>query len=318
MKRTISVLLFLALTASLLCACRNEALPEHEPLSEEELSQIQNKPDSENKDQLNEETKPPVSKTTEVIILGDSTATWYHGAYKPDYLQKRNLMGWSRYFPYYFNQSVKMNSLAFGGASTLKFKESDQYNIFLSALSQGDFVLIQFAHNEVYNDGRRTMPNLLLEDVDESCKDANGFISYQAALYYYYLKPILDAGATPILITPTVLRNEKNGLAKLPDGHTDYIAAMQDIAQDLNIPCVEITTALIDLYQKTCDDHGAEATKSLHAYTDSTATALDKLHLSHTGAYTVAGLIATELQKTVPEFEQCALTTPREFDLKFY
>lgn len=310
MKRLFSLLLCLCLFIPLLSACDSRsALPENNEISEEDLQKFKDKYDPDEKAE---------KEKTQIILLGDSTSTWYQqDPSKPEYLIERNLMGWSRYFTYYFDDSISMKYLSFGGSSTLIFSESEQYNWYKSALSEGDIVLIQYLHNEVLNGKQHTDPTIPLEDADASCKDKNGNVSYQAALYSFCIRPALEAGATPILLSPTLHLDTKTGTGKLPDTYLDYIAAMKDLAEDLDIAFIDLSEDLFALYDEVGKSKDLKTT-ALHAYLDETASSIDKLHLSHIGAYKVAGVIAKKLAESVPAFDEWLLETPKEFDKELF
>lgn len=308
MKRFFCILLTSLLLLTGFVSCSND-FSETDTVTQDELQKLEEQNAS-----LNQEKGEKVK----VIILGDSSATWYRYPFKEEYLKERNLMGWSRYFPYYFQENVKMFSLAYGGASTRLVASSEHYNEFKYVLEEGAVVLIQFAHNELLDDERRTYAGIDYHEVDSiSLSDKDGRVSYQAALYFHYIKPILDAKAIPVLLSPTVTRNRITGLAESAN-YTEYIQDMKELAEEFNFPFVDVSAALTVTYQNLVDEYGPEGTVRLHSYLEDTDKTLDRLHLSHEGAYLIAGIIAKEVANAVETLSVNFLQQPREFDMVIY
>lgn len=311
MKRFFTILLAILCLAGL-CSCQKE-YQDTVPVTQEEFEKLK-------EEALKKEQE--ANSYRRVLIIGDSTATRYRGVVEgaptADELA-RNLMGWGPYLPYYFSDKLESINYSFGGASTFLFYSSEQYRTFQKTLKAGDYVLLQLMYNDVMFDDRRTSSGIDYKTVDSTtCQDASGTVSYQGALYYYYIKPILDAGATPVLLTLTVQRSEQTGLAIYPDRYDPYIEDLRYLSEELSIPLIDATETAEALYKSLCDKGGITATEYLHAYTDSTAKKLDNHHFSPEGAYEMAGIYANELVKTVPDLAHLLLETPRPFDKNVY
>ena len=264
------------------------------------------------KDQFEKEEKAPI----EILVLGDSTAQNYFPADKeiPQYIRNLNIAGWSTYFSDYFDKAVTINKLASSGTSSLSFTKDPKYQRFLDAVSEGDYVLIQFAHNDQKKSDldRYTDPSIPLEDADMDCKGEDGTYSYQACLYRYYIEVALMKGAHPILLCPISRRDSTTGQT-INEGHREYVQAIKDLATDLQIPCLDMTSVTEEFYNTLFREGGAKATGKLHAYASEERTSLDTSHLSPLGAYQIAALTADELKKEVPALKEYFLETPKEF-----
>ncbi|MBQ2730987.1 MAG: hypothetical protein IJF24_03085 [Clostridia bacterium] len=301
MKRILSAVLCALLLFSL-SSCRREYV-DADPVDPNKLPAVSTPTPEEEDD------------TVRIYIAGDSTAQTYKN--KQNEVQSAedgtDLMGWGYYLSNFFSDTVEIHNLAHSGRGTRNYLNTEEYRTLISDLKEGDWLFIQFAHNDRKDDGYFTDPNLLLEDVDRSCKTENGVYSYQACLYYHYIKFAEDRGAKPVLLSPIALRDPETGLAN-HSPHTDYINAAKDLASDCKIPFVDAAALTEELYRNLVEEGGAEATESLHAFTDESRKERDVTHLSHLGAYTVAELIANELIQTESLLAEYAVDFPKPFE----
>ncbi len=201
-----------------------------------------------------------------VSTIGDSTMCLY------DTANAKHQRGWAQMLPQFFNNDVNIVDAARGGRSTKSFFNEGLWQKVIDKVKPGDYVFIQFAHNDEKNDTvRGTKP---------------------WGEYYSYLKLYVEQtrakGGIPILITPIVRRYfDSTGHITLRGQHDmgpgdslgNYPLVMHHVAEELNVP-------LIDLTEKTkqlVDSYGPEKSKELYISTD-------KTHLTILGATKVAGL----------------------------
>ncbi|WP_186815401.1 SGNH/GDSL hydrolase family protein [Candidatus Dactylopiibacterium carminicum] len=75
-------------------------------------------------------------------MLGDSTMTTYTEDRRPQ-------MGWGEATQQFFDSSVKVQNWALGGRSSRSFyKEASRWPTILPQIASGDYVIIQFGHND--------------------------------------------------------------------------------------------------------------------------------------------------------------------------
>ncbi|MBQ2252656.1 MAG: hypothetical protein II328_01595 [Clostridia bacterium] len=306
MKRLLPLLLLCLVLLPTLVSCRREYV-DADPVDPNKLPGI-------DAPLPNEKTE----ETLRIYVVGDSTAQTYltdKGKVQTS-SDGKDIMGWGYYLSYFFSENnVEIINLARSGRGTRNYLNTEEYRTLVSDLKEGDWVFIQFAHNDRKTDDYFTAPNLLLEDVDRSCKNEEGTYSYQACLYHHYVKFAQDRGAKPVLLTPIALRDPTTGLAD-HSLHTEYIAAMRDLAKDCKIPLIDVSVLTEELYRKTVEQGGAEATASFHSFTDESRTERDVTHLSHLGAYTVTELLVGELKNEAKELSKYFAETPKPFDEK--
>jgi hypothetical protein len=98
----------------------------------------------------------PAKKPT-VFLTGDSTC-----ANKP--VDDNPERGWGQLIPKYFTDEISIQNHAVNGRSTKSFINEHRWDTVLSRLQEGDYVMIQFGHNdEKLEDSTRSAPNRAAE-----------------------------------------------------------------------------------------------------------------------------------------------------------
>ncbi|MCD8090066.1 MAG: pectinesterase family protein [Clostridiales bacterium] len=215
------------------------------------------------------------------FILGDSTAC----NYETDATHSIVRGGWGMYLSDYMADSLEIKNLAISGRSSKSFTTEDNYQIFLNDVQKGDYVFIQFGHNDQKNSTE--------EDAAKRYTDAAGSKettdSFKYYLYNYYIKPAQDAGAIPLLLSPVSIRDYSNG--KTTDSHGIYDDAVRELAAETGVSFIDMTKITADLY----DAMGEAGSEKLFAYYTDTEKGLDTVHFNHFGGYTIAGYVAGAL-----------------------
>lgn len=200
-----------------------------------------------------------------VFYAGDSTVTCNK---INDYPQTGLSQGILRYL----KDSVWVRPFGFNGRSTKSFIDEGHLAEIDAEIGEGDFLLIQFGHNDEKSDAERhTDPDT----------------TYQARLL-----EIADTarrhGAYPVLITSIARRlfDDASG-AFLPGSHGAYPAAMLALAAREGIPCIDLC-AQTEQYIAMVGD---AASRQWFVYPK------DNTHLSPSGAVVFAGFICDGLEK---------------------
>ena len=135
-------------------------------------------------------------KTT-IYMIGDSTMADKTVRAYPE-------TGWGMPFHYMFDSTVKVDNRAQNGRSTRTFIAEGRWNSVLKTLSKGDYVLIEFGHNdEVPTKRSYTAPEAFVANLKTFIKDTRA------------------KGATPVLLTP-VARRHFDSTGHLVDTHPVY------------------------------------------------------------------------------------------------
>lgn len=206
-----------------------------------------------------------------VFTIGDSTMANKKAEVAPE-------TGWCQVFPIFVDQSVDIKNRAINGRSTKSFVAEGRWKSVLDSLRSGDYVFIQFGHND--------------EKIQDSTRYTEPFTSYRKNLERF-VSETRAKGATPILFTPIVRRKFENG--HLTDTHGNYPLVVRIVASEMNVP-------LIDLQMLTAGAVtalGDEASKSIYLWTPPTEKfpegRKDDTHLNAEGAKLVAKLAAQQL-----------------------
>lgn len=189
--------------------------------------------------------------------------------------------GWMQMAGTFFNDQVTITNCARSGRSTKSFITEGHWQKTIQKVKAGDYVFIQFGHNDQKPDtARHTEPQ------GEFRTNLIRFIEETRARQAY-----------PILFTAIVRRSfGKNG--KLVDTHGDYLTVVHKLADSLEVP-------LVDMNQQTArlvEQMGAEDSKKLFLYIEPGVTPKypkgkkDDTHLNVYGATAFARLAATGVQ----------------------
>jgi lysophospholipase L1-like esterase len=216
------------------------------------------------------------ANTPTIWVIGDSTASVYAANLYPR-------MGWAQPLQDFFAPGcATIQDRAISGRSSKSFFDEGAWAPVRDALKSGDFVLIQFGHND--------------EKSDDPLRFTDPFTTFQQYLSTY-IDDSLAHGATPILLTP-INRNNWTGAA-LKDTHGQYPDAMRQLASTRQLGLVD-TTALTKSYFERI---GQAATTLLFMdlavgqfpnYPDGNE---DNTHLQEGGARTIAQIILADLAR---------------------
>lgn len=214
--------------------------------------------------------------TPTLWVIGDSTASLYAATLYPR-------MGWAQPLQDSFAPAcATIQDRAISGRSSKSFFDEGAWTPVRDALKSGDFVLIQFGHND--------------EKSDDPLRFTDPFTTFQQYLSTY-LDDTLARGATPILLTP-INRNSWSG-ATLKDTHGQYPAAVRQLAQTRQLALVDATALTKSYFERI----GEAATTLLFMdlaagqfpnYPDGN---VDNTHLQESGARTIGRLILADLAR---------------------
>jgi lysophospholipase L1-like esterase len=171
-----------------------------------------------------------------VYLAGDSTMA-------PKLPEKRPETGWGEQLQQFFKEgSVKIDNRARNGRSTRTFIEEGHWQRIIENLKKGDYVFIQFGHN----DSARDKPERYTPPEDYR-RNLSRFIT-----------EALEKGATPVLLTPVMRRRfDKDGTFR--DVHGVYPDIVREVAAAHKV-------ALIDMHRKSeqlIKQYGVEESRKL-------------------------------------------------------
>ncbi|MBP5506211.1 MAG: pectin esterase [Bacteroidales bacterium] len=209
---------------------------------------------------------------TTVHLMGDSTMA------EKDLSGGNPERGWGMMFQNFLDDSVKVINYAQNGRSTKSFIDRGLWDKVKANLKPGDWLFIQFGHNDA-------------KDSDPE-RYAAPFGAYQDNLRLF-VRTAKSMGARPVLLTPVARRwFKENGLDR--NCHTDYPAAMAQVAREENVPLLDITTATLDWLEGL----GDEASKQYFMISTGKD---DNTHTVASGARKVTEIICEKIKGQLPE-----------------
>ena len=213
-----------------------------------------------------------------VYLAGDSTM-----AQKAD--DKRPETGWGEYLQIHFDESkVKIKNHAQNGRSTKSFIAEGRWQKIVDSLKRGDYVFIEFGHND--------------EKLDKLNVGATANGEYRENLVRM-VKDVRAKKAFPVLLT-SVARRKFDESGKLVATHGEYPGAMRNVAAELKVPLIDMERKSSDVLTK----FGAEDSKSLflqlkpNAHPNYPNGVEDNTHFSVFGAEQMARQAAIGIAET--------------------
>ena len=234
-------------------------------------------------------------KRITVFMIGDSTmANKSITGGKPE-------RGWGHVLGGFFTEDIIVDNHAVNGRSSKSFIDEGRWDKVLSRIKPGDYVVIQFGHNdEKPKADRHTDPGTTF--------DAN---------LERFVNESRERGATPILMNAIVRRNflapcdqpghivaSDNQVEgdTLYDTHGAYLDSPRNVAKKLNVPFVDANKITHELVQGL----GREESKKLYMWVEPNTVpavpkgSVDNTHLNIYGARVVAGLLVDAMAEVMP------------------
>jgi lysophospholipase L1-like esterase len=153
-----------------------------------------------------------------IYLIGDSTMSD-----KPD-PQRNPERGWGQMLPQFFSEQVTIKNFAVNGRSTKSFIDEGRWTAVRSEMKRGDYVFIQFGHND--------------QKIKDSLRYTNPLTAYRYNLIQFVTEA-KDKGAIPVLFSP-IVRRKFNEYGVLTDTHGLYPLIMRQVATELNVPFVDL------------------------------------------------------------------------------
>lgn len=259
--------------------------------------------------------------TVTIWMAGDSTM-----ANKPidDEKQER---GWGQMLPLMLQGPVKVENHAVNGRSSKSFIDEGRWDKMLAGMKKGDYVIIEFGHNdEKPKADRHTDPGTTF--------DVN---------LRKFVREAKKKGVTPVLMNSIVRRNfpsqefdDTKNVSDQPkigpvttdskkegdilvDTHGDYLLSPANVAKKEKVAFVDFNKITHDLVQYL----GPEKSKKLYMwipagkYRFCPKGKIDNTHLNIYGGTVLARLAANALAETVPGFAQYVIPEEKASEIRF-
>lgn len=222
---------------------------------------------------------PP--KHITVYLIGDSTMSIKEKKAYPE-------TGWGMPFVAFMDSSVTVDNRAQNGRSTKTFINEGLWQPVADHVQTGDYVLIQFGHN----DEVKTKRSYATEE--EFTTNLTRFVN-----------EVRSKKAVPVLLTP-VARRKFDEAGHIEDTHTAYAQLVRDVAAKNQVTLIDLDKLSMAMLQQ----YGPETSKLLFNhlvpgehpnYPDGKQ---DDTHFSELGARKVAELVLAEIRKVQPDLAE--------------
>ncbi len=201
-----------------------------------------------------------------IFLAGDSTVT--DQPHEP-------AAGWGQMLPRFLRADVAVANHAESGETLKSFLAELRLAKILSQLKAGDFLFLQFGHN----DEKQQWPQTYVE----------ARTTYKVYLRAYIAEARLR-GATPVLVTSMQRRTfDEDG--KIKNTHGDYPAAVRELAAEENVALVDLDRASVAFYEALGPERAPLAFS---------AGGQDATHHNNYGGHQLAKVVAQSLRDAGP------------------
>lgn len=181
---------------------------------------------------------------------------------------------WGQMIPRFFKPGVAIANHAESGLSLGSFIGSRRLEKIMSVIKPGDYLFVEFGHNDEKEKGPNDGP----------------YKSYTERLRFF-AREAKKKGAHMVILTPTARRsfNEKG---EMTNSHGEYPEAAKKVAQEENIPLIDLTAKTTTLYETL----GVEGSKNAFViYPEQNLN--DNTHFNPYGAYQIAKIVAAGIKE---------------------
>lgn len=209
-----------------------------------------------------------------VYLIGDSTLANKAIRAYPE-------TGWGMPFVYFFDSTVTVENHAVNGRSTKSFMEENRWQPVVDQLNEGDYVFIQFGHNDEVPSkvGRYTTPD-----------------EFKANLTRYVVDT-RDNNANPVLLTP-VARRKFDEEGKIVGTHDEYSEIVRTVAREQKVPLIDLDQKSQALLQQLGDAPSKMLFNFLEPgeHPNYPQGSADNTHFNELGARKMAELVLAEIR----------------------
>lgn len=262
----------------------------------------------------------PAKRNITIFTIGDSTmANKKLEGENPE-------RGWGQMLSRYFTDDITIDNHAVNGRSSKSFIDEGRWDAVLSKIQKGDYVFIQFGHNDEKDDpNRHTDPGTTfdanLKKFVEDTRAKGGIpVLFNSIVRRNFGKADGNAVANAIKqddirngIDPKAPKDSIEEGATLIDTHGAYLISPKNVAKELNVTFIDLNS----LTHKLVEGMGPQKSKELYLWVEpKTVPALpngreDNTHLNVHGASVIAEMAVKAVAEAIPELQQYV----RHYDL---
>lgn len=217
--------------------------------------------------------RPAAPAKITVYLIGDSTMAIKEVKTYPE-------TGWGMPFAAFFDETVTVDNRAQNGRSTKSFISENRWQPVVNDLHEGDYVFIQFGHNDEVPTKRSYTPEA------EFTANLKRFVSETRS-----------HKGLPVLLTP-VARRKFDDAGKIEETHATYAELVRAVARDTNTPLIDLDRSSQALLQQ----FGVENSKLLFnhlapgEHPNYPEGREDNTHFNELGARRMAELVLADMR----------------------
>lgn len=187
---------------------------------------------------------------------------------------------WGQMIPVFFKPGVAIANHAESGLTLASFAGSRRLKKVLSVMKPGDYLFIEFGHN----------------DQKETGPDAGAFKSYTERLKNY-VREAKAKGGIPVILTSTSRRRFENG--KTVNTLGDFPEAARKVAREEKVALIDLNAMTAVLYDALGEEESKKAFVHYPAnsYPGQDKPLADNTHFNTYGAYEIAKCVVEGIKK---------------------
>ena len=245
------------------------------------------------------EIKPDPEAIT-VYLAGDSTVTDQPA---------EPWSAWGQMLPRFFRQGVAVADHAQSGLALFSFERQRRLEKILSTMKKGDYLFIQFGHN----------------DQKDKSPGAGPFTTYKDNLKHF-VEAARQKGGIPVIVTPMERRRWLGGQPQ--PTLADYAEAGRQVGAEENVPVIDLNAMSLKFYTALGPENSAKAFVHYPANTfpGQDKPLKDDTHHNAYGGYELARCVvegikaklpalAAYLRNDTPSFNPAKPDSPDSFDI---
>lgn len=240
-------------------------------------------------------------KQTTIFIIGDSTAA------NKSHFDTNPERGWGMVLQGFYDEKILVDNHAVNGQSSKSFIDGGRWQKVFDKIKPGDYVFIQFGHNDEkpapqrHTDPGSTFDDNLRKFVKETRLKGGIPVLFNAVVRRNFYQKV-DSSIEDESLRNTQYADEKVNSDTLIDTHGAYLLSPRNVAREMGVPFVDANKITHDLEQEL----GIVESRKLHMWFKPGEVPSipkgrqDNTHYNVYGARVVAGLMADAIGKEVP------------------
>lgn len=232
----------------------------------------------------------PANDVTTVFLCGNSTVVDQ---------ENEPWASWGQMITRWFTPEVAVANYAESGLSCTTFLAQLRLDKILSQLKQGDYVIVEFGHN----------------DEKEKKPGDGAWYSYSRNLKIFADR-VRAAGGHIIFCTPTARRFFNSDHKTIQNTHGDYPEAMKTVAGREAVPVIDLTRMSTAFYEALGEEGSKRSLVHYPANTfpDQNQPLADNTHFNPFGAWEVAKMVVMGLKQIGCPLAACLRSDWQDFD----